>query len=88
MTQIAGRRLTYAELTGKVGRNGKLRLYGRIAGSGTLRRSLLRNLFSVKLGFYFRMRYGYKSSHKTRKAVEVPFGILGGRLRVIRHTRS
>ena len=70
------------------GRNASLRLRAGSAGNTLLLRRSFCRFLGIQLGFDFRVRHGYQPRHKPGKADEVPFGILGGSLRVIRHTRS
>ena len=89
VSQISGKRLTYAELTGKVGEATVLSWLGwgaRSAGSG-FRRSF-RFLLCVQFRFDFCVRHRYKSPHKTCEVVGIAGYILSGIARPIRHTFS
>jgi hypothetical protein len=61
MTQIAGRRLTFAEVTGKVGETPFYLLVGRGAGGSLLRLPRLRSFLSVQLGLDLAVRDGHKT---------------------------
>ena len=68
LSQVAGKRLTYAEVTGKVGGAEAFQ-----EEAGTREEEVLDffSLFSIKFDFDLRVRHRYKLPHKIRELSEV-----------------